>query len=85
MMLLALVLIIAGCGSGSSEGTDGQKESGEASDELRVALSVQPANLDQPMSSTAVSRDIARLMFETLVTVDENYNVVPGLAESIRT
>ncbi len=82
-MLLTLVLIIAGCGSGSSEGTDGQKESGEASDELRVALSVQPANLDQPMSSTSVARDMGRLMFETLVTVDENYNVVPGLAETI--
>ena len=53
--------------------------------ELRVALSGQPPTLDPPMGSLILTRDTSRLMFETLVTPNAQYEAVPMLAESVET
>ena len=75
------MLVIAGC---SSEASNTSEENNESmGDELRIALSVHPPTLDQPITSVSVTRDLGRLIFETLVTVDSTYQVVPSLAESI--
>ncbi|MFM1653131.1 ABC transporter substrate-binding protein [Brevibacillus sp. B_LB10_24] len=80
ILVLAMMLVIAGCGS--EPATNAGDKSDNKPKELRIALSVQPPTIDQPISSTAVSRDMARLVFETLVTVDSSYQVAPSLAES---
>ncbi len=80
--LLALMLIVAGCNSGDSEDSKNNTE-GDKGGVLRVALAAQPPTLDQVASTTVAARDTGRLMFETLVTTESNYRVVPMLAESV--
>ncbi len=82
-IIVLLMLLMAGCSSGTSDvNTDERSSKGEV---LRVALVTEPPTLDQPMSTASVTRDTARLMFETLLTTDSNYQAVPMLAESIDT
>ncbi|WP_368653891.1 ABC transporter substrate-binding protein [Ornithinibacillus sp. 4-3] len=92
--IFALFLIVAGCSSESEDDkdstTDDSGETAENEDEqeeakggeLRVALSAQPANLDQPMSTNTSTRDVSRLIFETLLTTNSKFEPVPMLAES---
>ncbi len=80
--LLALILVVAGCNSEGADNAGEGKGTGKGN-ELRVAIPAQPTTLDQPISATVATRDAARLMFETLVTTDSNYQVVPMLAESV--
>ena len=82
-MLVALVLVVAGCNSNSTNSPEDNTEDAAKKKELRIALSAQPPTLDQPMNTAVVTRDLARLMFETLVTTNSNYEVVPMLAESV--
>jgi len=63
--------------------TDEEATASSDGKELRVAVNAQPANLDHPMDPAVVVRDMARLMFETLVTTDSDFQPVPMLAESI--
>src|SRR5690625_1167901 len=94
-MLLVLLLIVTACGGGDSEEETkptetetAETEDSNASEEqasggeLRVALSAQPSNLDQPMSTNTSTQDISRLIFETLLTIDENTEPIPMLAKS---
>ncbi|MEH7254874.1 ABC transporter substrate-binding protein, partial [Neobacillus niacini] len=89
ILLLILSLTIAACSSDTSSKEDktSEKPSGEKEDiqggELRVALSAQPNTLDQQIDSNIYTRDVGRLIFETLVTPDENYKPQPMLAESV--
>lgn len=53
--------------------------------ELNIALNAQPPTFD-PMFSTAVAtRDVTRLVFETLLTIDSTFQAQPMLAESVET
>src|SRR5690625_1825369 len=45
----------------------------------------QTPTLDQPTDAATADRNTARLIFETLMTVDSDYNPVPMLAESVNT
>lgn len=93
LALMMLLFAVAGCGSEESAPEETEKretteeehkeESKATDDELRVALYSQPATLDQPLDTGIQSRDLGRLVFETLVTVDSSYEPVPMLAESI--
>ena len=85
IMILALMLVLAACGG--QEKTSDQTSASENSSggELRVALSGQPPTLDPPMGSLILTRDTSRLMFETLVTPNAQYEAVPMLAESVDT
>ena len=95
-MFLVLLLTLVACGSndeGSQEDT-GESNNDTTSEEanngepseggtLRIALDGQPPNLDAPTTPATSARDTSRLVFETLVTTDENFKAVPMLAESI--
>lgn len=88
IMLFTLMLVLGGCSSDSSKTSEEKKdtEAGEETKtggELRVALSAQPPTLDQPTSTSTSTRDIARLMFETLLTTNSKFQPVPMLAESV--
>jgi peptide/nickel transport system substrate-binding protein len=86
IVLFSLVFILAGC---SSEKTDSSSETAEQnnnaseSSELRVAFPSQPPTLDAHMTTSSPTRDISRHIFESLVTLNSKYEVIPMLAESI--
>lgn len=52
---------------------------------LKVAYDSQPNSLDVQMSTTLFTRELGRTFFETLVTLNGDYQPVPFLAEKIDT
>ena len=56
--------------------------SAERGDTIKLAWNSQPPTLDTHVTNTNVVRDIARQMYETLLTFNENYEITPMLAES---
>src|SRR5690606_2485913 len=93
ILILTLGLVLAACGSDSSDPSDtdnsaandsGNKSSEQTSGgELNIAVTAQPPTLDTHLTTATVALDITRNIFETLVTMNENYEAVPMLAESI--
>jgi peptide/nickel transport system substrate-binding protein len=82
LMFMLLVLFIAGCSSSSSSGSDGQNSESQAQgDTMKLAWTSQPPTLDPQVTPTNIVRDLARPIFETLVTFDKDYQVVGMLAE----
>jgi ABC-type transport system substrate-binding protein len=90
IVLGILALFIVGCSKSSP--TDKCEESGTSTGEktvetnftggdLRIALNTQPPTLDVHMGTTTATRDATRPIFETLVTLNSNYEVKPLLAE----
>lgn len=82
LLAMSVALICAGCGSGSGSG--GQASGGDVTYKDTIVFS-QPADapsLDPQVGKQLRARTVLTNMFETLVTVDENYNFVPCLAES---
>lgn len=91
-LLLASLLLVVACSSNSSKDEDESTNENEDSDEevttggiLNIAMDAPPPTLDQPISTAAAARDASRLIFESLVTTDLEYNPVPMLAEKIET
>lgn len=94
LMVLAVMMLLYGCSSsnpGSNSGSDSGAAAGnsasnsggaELSDELRIAYPTQPSTLDPHMVTAAATKDAVRPFFETLVTLNSQYQVVPMLAES---
>lgn len=79
-----MVLVFFGCSSSNDEGEGGSEDGGgEAKGEVRVALYGQPPTLDMQLDTSVQTRDLGRLMFETLVAPDENFEATPMLAESV--
>src|SRR5690625_2957847 len=70
----------------SEEATKDTKEEGEneseVSGEIVVAYSAQPPVLDPHVSTADAISDTMRNVWDTLVTVDEDYNIQPLLADS---
>ena len=94
MTAFAALFIIAGCSSGntSNESAPSNNDgSGATEDEastggiLKIALDAAPPTLDQPTSTATASRDTTRLIFESLVATDSDFQPQPMLAESIET
>jgi len=84
LMISISILIISGCNS-DSEPAEGEAEGGDdsVSGELRVAHNAQPPTLDPHMTTAGVTSDMSRIAFETLITVDFDYQPIPMLAESV--
>lgn len=84
--ILLIVLVLAACSS-SSDGNSSQDDGANADDtvesELNIALSIQPTTLDTQLVTGTATREVSRNFYETLVTLDSNYQAVPMLAESI--
>jgi len=73
-MLLAVFVLVS-----LSTLVGGAQESGGV---LNVAITTNPVTLDPHISSHTVVRQIASYLFETLVTYDENYHIIPQIATS---
>lgn len=87
-VLLLLSAVIIGCSDDSSEtsGSNGDSDGGssEASGgELRIAINAQPPSLDPHIQTATATRDTARLVFESLVVLNADFEPVPFLAEEI--
>lgn len=83
--LLLLSLSVAAC-SAEKPATEATGEGGttaKTGGKLNVAINTQPSTLDPVITTTFITRDMTKNIFETLVTLDSKYNVVPMLAESI--
>ncbi|WP_170289723.1 ABC transporter substrate-binding protein [Cytobacillus depressus] len=88
-IILILILLLAACNSESTaihkdvKGVNNDpKENAYSGGDLRIAIDAQPSTLDTHTVSTTATKEIARHIYETLLTVDSNYEVVPMLAES---
>ena len=81
LLILAAILFIMGC---SSENTDTEVDTTDAASggTLKVAYPTQPQTLDPHATTAEATRDIAKLIYESLVTLNSNYEVMPQLAES---
>ncbi|WP_019156842.1 ABC transporter substrate-binding protein [Robertmurraya massiliosenegalensis] len=82
-LMVAFLLFVAGCSSDTVDSNNSEKEKSGVGGVLKVALNSQPPTLDQPISTASTTRDVSRLIYETLVTTDSSYQPVPMLAESI--
>lgn len=83
--LLALGLVVAGCSSGkpadsrpAPEQAAGPRKGGI----VRVALAAAPPTLDLMTSPTNVTRTIGVHIFESLVTFNDKYELIPQLAQN---
>lgn len=77
-LLLALAMLLAGCGSKTGETAAKPEEK----DSLIVVISTDPANMSANESATQYHYQVTRQMYETLFVYDENYNIQPWLCES---
>ena len=64
----------------NEENVDNEEE--ELDTELNIAYSAQPPTLDPHFTTAVATSDIMRGVFETLVTVDADYNFQPMLADT---
>src|SRR5690625_3341461 len=94
ILMLLIVNFHVSCSNDqeTSEGNgETSKENGETSDdtsteyadELRVAINAQPTSLDPHVTTASMTSVIARNIYETLVSMNSDYEPVPMLAESI--
>jgi len=77
-LVVLVVLSLVAC---SSEGGSEESDSSEKK-ELQVAYNAQPPTLDPLISTAVATRDVMRNVYETLLTLNENFEVTPLLAES---
>lgn len=80
--LVMLLIIIGACSSEDSR-TESSSSENSTDGELKVALTTQPPTLDAHMSTATMTTDIGRNIYETLVTLNSNFQPVPMLADSI--
>ncbi len=80
LLIISLFLLVA-CNKDTEE-TTGDNGERSLEDTLNIAMGSEPPNLDAQLSTHIATRDVARQIFESLVTYDNDYNVVPMLAES---
>lgn len=83
--ILLMVFMVA-CGSTSDESSsnsaDGDDKEVVEGGTIEVAYPTQPQTLDPHGATAEATRDASRLIYEALVTLDEDYQVIPELAES---
>ncbi|KQL49963.1 peptide ABC transporter substrate-binding protein [Brevibacillus choshinensis] len=84
-LIVAMLLSLIGCSSSTSSPSDTPSGDGktEGKKELRVATSTAPPTLDLLKTTTVAAVQISWNIFESLVTMDENYQVAPMMAKSI--
>lgn len=83
LALSILSLVLVACSPDKDGGSNTPGKEDDYASELNIAVTAQPPTLDAPITVTNVSLDIAQNMFETLYTLDEEYQPSPMLAESV--
>lgn len=78
-IILMSFMLTVGCSSETNETVQSQDSQGG---EIKVAYPAQPPVLDPHVSNVIATTDIMSHVYETLLTVDSNYDIQPMLAES---
>lgn len=60
-----------------------EQKTGSENSVLNIAIDSTPPTLDQQISVSASTRDVSRLIYESLLTTDADFTPIPMLAESI--
>lgn len=82
-LIILAVLVLVGCSDDGEEGSSSSSsEDGGKPTTLQVAFNAQPPTLDPYVTSADPTRDITILIYEPLVSFDENLTPQPMLAES---
>ena len=81
-LLLSALLAFSAC-SGGGGGAAAQDD--KYKDTLNIAVTAQPPTLDASLTASTLSLTIAGNIFEQLITMNENYQPTPELAESVDT
>ena len=74
--LMVALLVVVGCGGG------GAPESSTPPGTLYVALEAEPPELDPNLSSAYVDRQVMASLYDKLVDIDQDGEIVPMLAKS---
>ncbi|MDF1507998.1 ABC transporter substrate-binding protein [Robertmurraya sp. DFI.2.37] len=82
ILLISIILLIGCSSSTETQSGQGAGDKGTHGGTLKLAWNSQPPTLDTHTTNTNVVRDIARQIYENLLTFDENYEIIPMLAES---
>lgn len=87
-LTLALSIILAACGSDNNNNNNNNNNDGATGgkaykDEIHIALTAQPPTLDSAITVSNVALDTANHIFETLLTMNDGFEPVPMLAESV--
>lgn len=85
MTLVMTASLLAGCGGGDSESSTkaaGEGGSGEGQDTLTVAMGSDATSLDPVAVNNVYSSNVMKQIYDNLVDLDSEGNVVPMLAES---
>lgn len=80
VLVILVLLILAACGEDKS---DSNKENGNEDNQLKVAIIQQPSTFDPHMTSESIVRDTSVNVYETLITLNADYQPVTMLAESV--
>lgn len=80
LSMIMTVALLAGCG-GDSKDSDGASEGG-AQDTLTVAMGSDATSIDPVAVNNVYSSNVMKQIYDTLVDLDKDGNVVPMLAES---
>ena len=80
--ILLCLIVLSACTRGSEENNIVSAPTQEERSRVRMAVTVDPDGLDPHMSASASTFQVTSSIYETLVTVDRNGNIVPQLAES---
>ncbi|ASV68111.1 MULTISPECIES: ABC transporter substrate-binding protein [Cytobacillus] len=79
--VLMIALIISGCSNETN--SSGEKGEGvQTGGTLNIAYPTQPQTIDPHETTAEATRDAAKVIYESLVTLDNNYQVIPQLADS---
>ncbi|WP_077328878.1 ABC transporter substrate-binding protein [Virgibacillus siamensis] len=83
--ILVLIIVLAGCSSsngGSESSTNAEKpvSKNKNQDTLAIGLDDDPPQLDPHRSSAAVDRQVFQSLYNTLVDLNEDLEIVPELA-----
>ena len=78
--IFLLILGLVGCSDKEEKGAKGEKAKKEQI--LRVALNGKPKGVDPHMYSEVIGGIMSQQIFNSLVEIDENGNIIPELAES---
>ncbi|SEL71303.1 peptide/nickel transport system substrate-binding protein [Paenibacillus sp. cl141a] len=88
-LLIGFIAVLAACGGSPESGNGPAADPGTepanpvSGGTLNVAYPANPATLDPHLTTNQATRDVSRNIFEQLLTLNKNYEVVPQLAESL--
>lgn len=88
LFMLVIAMALSGCSGKSttkSSNAPASNKPSESGGTLKIAAQAQPDTLDPTVTTAEATAQPARLVFESLVTLDKNYKVAPQLAESYKT